>query len=431
MKKEVRMKTKINLLALISISLSFMFGCAALMQYGKLEKSARQYYLNGRYDAAVFDCARSLKLNQDYEKSQILIQDAFKAGINAHKNKIKELNSSSAKFKYDDIVAEYEALKEMNQTIRELPTIQVKKTKEIIKFEITDYTKELAESKTNAAEAHYQEGLTLSKREGVDIQKHAAKEFKNAEQFCPGYKDASSLYEKCRKAGIKRMAIIPFKDKSAKMGKYGDISGMIVDDIVSIVMANQSAMEFLEIVSRDQLEIVMREQKLGLTGIIDEKTASEVGKVLGLHEILTGKITQIIYTPERTISRDVKQKGRAVVRQEKYKDAKGKTRTKDIYGDVYANVKIYTRTTSAKIAGSYKIIDVKTAKLKTSRSFAGDADFKTEWAAYSGDERALSGNTKKLTQKAEETAPVEEEMVNRAAKNLSKSLSKTLIQYAM
>ena len=425
------MKTRIILIGIfVIVTILLTTGCAMFSNYGKLEKSARDNYVAGRYDTAVFECAKSLKLNPKYEKAQILIQDAFKAAANRHKNHIRELNLSPEKFKWDDIVYEYETLIKINQLIKELPNLEVKKTKEIIKFKTTDYTKELADAKTNAAEAHYQEGLTLSTREGIDIQKQAAKEFKSAEHFCPGYKDVASLYEKCRKAGIRRMAIIPFEDKTGKKGKYGALSETIVDDIVSDIVNNPSAMEFLEIVSRDQLEQVMQEQKLGFTGIIDEKTLVDLGNVLGVHEILTGKITQIIYTPERTISRNVRQKESVVVRQEKYKDSKGKTRTKNIYGDVYANVKIYTRTTSAKIAGSYKIIDVKTAKLKTSRSFSGDANFKTEWATYSGDERALKGNAKKLTQKAEEPAPVEEEMVNRAAKNLSKSLAKTLIEYA-
>ena len=171
------------------------------------------------------------------------------------------------------------------------------------------------------------------------------------------------------------MAIIPFADKSGKAGKYGALSEMITDNIISRVMNDPSATEFLEIISRDQLEQVVKEQKLELSGIIDEKTVSEIGKILGLHEILTGEITEIIYTPVRTISRNIRQKQNVVVREEEYKDSKGKTHTKDIYGDVYANVKIYTKTTGAKIVGSYKIIDVKTAKLKTSRSFSGVSNF--------------------------------------------------------
>lgn len=421
---------KLLLLGGIALIISLIFGCAALTQYGKLESSARKYYQMGNYDFAVFDCARALKINPSYEKAQVLIQDAFRAAVNSHESKLAELKPSKAKFKWDEIVTEYEALIKLNKTIKELPTLKVKKTNEVIKFEITDYSENLVEAKTNAAEAHYQEGLDLSEKEGIDIQKQAAKEFKAAMVFIPEYKDAGTLYERARTAGIKRMAIIPFEDKSGKGRKYGDLPGMIVDDIVSDVMNDPSAMEFLEIISRDQLELVMQEQALGHTGIIDEKSAVELARILGVHEILTGKMTQIIYTPSNTVSKNVRQESKVVVGEEKYKDSKGKTRTRNVYGNVNATATIYTRTTSAKIAGSYKMIDVKTAKLKKSESFTGNSNFKHEWATFRGDERALDRDVSRLASESEKPAPVEEEMVNGAAKNLARSLSRTLKEYA-
>ena len=407
-----------------------LVGCAALSKYGKLEKSARQAYERGAYDLAVFRCVESLRVNPQYDKAQVLIKNAFRVAVNAHQDKIRALKASSAKFRWDDIAAEYEALIKLSKAIRALPTLTVKKTKEIIKIEVTDYTEDLAEAKTNAAEAHYQEGLRLSKKEGMDIQKQAAKEFKAVERFSLGYKDAASLYEKCRQAGVKRMAIIPFEDKSGKGGKYGALSEMITDEIISNVINDPSAMEFLELVSRDQLEQVMREQQLGLTDVIDAHTAVQLGKVLGVHEILTGKITQIIYTPERTVPKKVKEEANVVVEKEKYVDDKGKTREKNVYGDVYATVTIYTKTSQASIGGSYKIIEVKTAKIKKSESFSRKASFSHQWATYSGDKRALSRGSKSLTQKSEELAPAEEEMVNEAARSLSTSLTETLKEYA-
>jgi len=418
------------LLSGIGLILLVIFGCAAFTQYGKLEKSARQYYISGSYDMAVFDCARALKINPNYEKAQLLIQDAFKVAVNEHESKLAELKPSKAKFKWDEIVTEYEALIKLNKTIKELPTLRVKKTNEEIKFKTTDYSHNLSEAKTKAAEVHYQEGVQLSEKEGIDIQKQAAKEFKAAMVFISEYKDASTLYERARTAGIKRMAIIPFEDKSGKGRKYGDLPGMIVDDIVSDVMNDPSAMEFLEIISRDQLELVMQEQALRQTGILDEKSAVELARILGVHEILTGKITQIIYTPSNTVSKNVRQERKVVVGEEKYKDKKGKTRTRNVYGNVNATATIYTRTTSAKIAGSYKMIDVKTAKLKKSESFTGNSNFKHEWATFRGDERALDRDVSRLASESEKPEPVEEEMVNGAAKNLARSLSRTLREYA-
>lgn len=414
----------------IALMLFLIFGCAAFTQYGKLESSARQHWVQGNYDSAVFDCAKALKLKPDYEKAQVLIQDAFKAAVNAHQSKLAELQPSTAKFKWGDIVSEYEGLTKINKAIKELPTLRVKKTNAEITFEVTDISKELAEAKTNAAEAHYQEGLSLSQEEGVDIQKQAAKEYKAAMRYIPEYKDAAGLYEVARRKGIKRIAVIPFEDKTGKAGKYGDMSGMIVDDIVSDVMNDASAMEFLEIISRDQLEAVMLEQNLGLTGILDDNTAMAIGKVLGVHELLTGKISQIVYTPVNTVTKNVRQEGTIRVEAGTYKDKKGKTRTKYVDKDVYADVRVYTRTTKAKITGSYRIIEVKTAKLKKSESFTGNANWEHAWATFRGDERALDRATSRLVSASEEPAPVETEMINRAGKSLSQSLSRTLKEYA-
>jgi len=391
------------------------------MRYGKLEKSARDHYAAGRYDSAVLDCAQSLKLNPNYEKAQRLIQDLFRAAISAHEKEIEKLGPSLAKFKWDDIVRHYESLIRLNEIIASLPTLIDKKTKQVIRFEVKEYAAELAQAKTNAAEAHYQEGLRLSKGQGRDIQKQAAKEFRAAECFYPGYKNAAEMYEKCRRAGIKRMAIFPFEDKSGKQGQYGALSEMITDDIISNVMGNPAATEFLEIVSRTELETVLQEQKLALTGLIDEKTATNIGRILGVHEIMTGQITQIVYAPPAISSRREEQKGTISVEV-----SKGKYENREVYATVTFNKEV----TKAIIYGAYKIIDVETAKLSISRAFSGEAEFACEWATYSGDERALNDDAKKLVRKFREPPPVEGEMVNRAAKSLSTSFANTLIEYA-
>ncbi|NQV19073.1 MAG: hypothetical protein HQ534_11080, partial [Armatimonadetes bacterium] len=163
------MKSRITLFVTFFVILMLLTtSCAMFSKYGKLEKSARQYYQRGNYDKAVFDCTTSLRIKPDYAKAQALIQDAFKAAVNTHVSKIGELKKSSAKFKWDGIVDEYQALIRINQAIRDLPTLVDKKTKSTIKLEFVDYSSVLDEAKNNASETHYQEGLFLSKKAGVD-----------------------------------------------------------------------------------------------------------------------------------------------------------------------------------------------------------------------------------------------------------------------
>jgi TolB-like protein len=354
---------------------------------------------------------------------------AFTSAVAWHENEIRELESSSAEFKWDKIAPHYEAIARLNRTVATLPKLVAKKTNREIKFTLRDYTSESIESRNNAAEEHYEEGIRLSKDDNVDVQRSAAKEFKTAEMFVPGYKDANNQYLKSHGAALKRIAIIPFENKSGK-DWYGALSELITDEITSNMMNDSSVMEFLEIISRDQLEEIMREQNLGLSGIIDEQTAVGLGKILGVHEIVTGQITQIISAPERTTRSKGKEAARVVRGTEKYKDGEGKTQERNVYGDVHADVTYYTKVASASISGSYRIIDVRTAKVKRSESVTGKYEFRHKYARFSGDERALSSDVHTLVLKDEGLAPVDEEMVNYAAKDLSASLANTLKQYA-
>ena len=83
----------------------------------------------------------------------------------------------------------------------------------------------------------------------------------------------------------KRIAIIPFKDKTNQKHTNTDLGSQAVDIATTLIV---NADRF-EVVERERLDAVLKEQKL--VGIVDAKTAAEVGKVLGVDLIFTGAIT--------------------------------------------------------------------------------------------------------------------------------------------
>jgi hypothetical protein len=514
--------------ALLSLS------CAA---YIGLVHSGRDRYRAGDYDGATYDAARSLRENPGYDKAQALLQDAFRAAVNHHGDRVRELQASAAKFRWDDIVVEYRALVDLNRTIRDLPFMPNKYLPGgALTIQTQDYSDALGAACTQAAQAHYEEGDALSaSSDEPDIQKQAALQFQKAQEYVPGYKDAATRFTQTKKAGTRRLAIIPFEDKSgigatlqfsppggapaqpppgspggtpsmpppvsrggvpaqpppksqppansaivhqpafspstpAAPGKpstsaapvqpskpgapaqpskpatpvqpatppapaaqpptpvrslFGDLTDKITDDIVSEVMNDPAALQFLEIISRDRLEQVMREQQFEASGVVDLTTAAKLGKLLGSHDILTGRITQILYTPEKTVSRQVQQEATVVLRTETYKDSAGNDQQRNIEGKVYATVTVYNKTSSVTMAGSYSIIAVKTAAVEKTESFENKKDFAGEWATYTGDKRAL-GDYAPLCDQAEPIAPSEAELVSNAAKDLSHSLATSL-----
>lgn len=425
---------RLSILTLMCV-LPFLTGCA--YKHDMLMKSAQASYQANQFEAALRDTVEALKLKPDYDKAQDVVVTYFDAAVEVRENEIKTLESASSKFKWEGIVAEYKGLIEINKLVKGLsPAALVhKETQQHITFNIKDYTDQLNKALEQAAEAHYQEGIRIAaSSDDVDTQKKAAKEFKVAEEFVPGYKDASSRYEESRRAGVKRMAILAFEDKSRKAHLYGTVAETISDQIIHSVISDPSATEFLELVSRDQLERVMQEQQLVATGLIDEQTAANLGKVLGVNEMVIGKITQILYVPERIKSKTVNQRNTIRIKQgtETYTDSSGKIKTRDRYVDrnVSARVTHYTSESSGSIIGSYQIIDVQTAAIRKTGRFDEKSEFKVEWAEFSGDEAALSSYYQGLCAASQQFAPTGEEIVLDAANKLAIQLAEEFKAYA-
>jgi len=112
---------------------------------------------------------------------------------------------------------------------------------------------------------------------------------------CSSVSTSSELREDGTKVGTysppppgfvkKRIAIIPFKDKTNQKHTNTDLGSQAVD-IATTLLVNADR---FEVVERERLESLLTEQKL--VGIIDPETAAKAGKVLGVDFIFTGAIT--------------------------------------------------------------------------------------------------------------------------------------------
>ena len=421
-----------SFLTLVFASLC-LTGCAG--KHGKLMESAQASYRVNDYEAALRDAVMALKHKPDYDKAQDMAPTFFNAAVEVRQNKIKSLESSPDRFRWDGIVAEYKGLIEVNTLVKNLPPLIHKKTKQRITFETQDYSTQLRQASENAAEAHYQEGIRIADSAGdVETQKRAAKEFKMVTEFVPGYKDVRMRYEQSRSAGVKRMAILTFEDKSGKARAYGALSETITDNIISNVLNDPTAIEFLAIISRDQLERIMSEQNLSFTGRFDAQSVAGIGAVAGVHELVIGQITQIIYTPARPKQKTWNREStiRKKTGTERYVDSEGNTKTRAKYSNVRVAARVmHTQIeSSVSIIGSYEIVDVKTAELKKADNFTVKHEFSAEWARFTGDQEALNKSDQALASRPEEHAPVEDEMVLEAADQLASELAETLKEYA-
>jgi curli biogenesis system outer membrane secretion channel CsgG len=84
----------------------------------------------------------------------------------------------------------------------------------------------------------------------------------------------------------KRVAVVDFEVKS----RYGRsrLGQAAADILVTELVKTQ---QFI-VVERDKLKLLMDEQSLGMSGVVDPKTAAKAGKVLGLNAIVTGSVSE-------------------------------------------------------------------------------------------------------------------------------------------
>lgn len=89
-----------------------------------------------------------------------------------------------------------------------------------------------------------------------------------------------------------RLAVLSFQNNSS-WGYWGDKLGLAASDELTTQLVNTGAFSVIE---RAQINAILAEQHLDLSGAVDPSTAVKVGKLLGAQAVLLGSITRFSIT---------------------------------------------------------------------------------------------------------------------------------------
>lgn len=97
----------------------------------------------------------------------------------------------------------------------------------------------------------------------------------------------------------KRIAVFVFEDKTDRSWRWWNNKG------VGEGMADMLTTELVKsgeyiVVERQELDVVLQEQKLGLSGLVTAQSAAEIGKLLGVELAVVGAVTEFGYKDNRT-----------------------------------------------------------------------------------------------------------------------------------
>lgn len=389
----------------------------------QIYKQADSQLKRGNYHGASIYAAQSLMLKPSYDKAQQALKAAYPKAVQEHLSDIASLMSANNAENWPEILRSYEFLKTLNESVRDLPEIINANTGEQLRFDYRDYSPEIAEAKTQSAQYFYAQGVHYSQlSSSVAVQKQAALFFKKATNYVPGYKDSFIRYLEARQLAMRRIAILPFEDKSGTRNRHGAISDILVDQIIAGILQNRNETEFIELITRDQIDKVIAEQQLSSSGLVDEHSAARIGVLLGAHEILSGRILQIDLNTPRTVSVDLQEKSNITVEHENG-EADEELEIECVY-------RKFTKRSSVQVMASYSVVDVSTGKINIQHSFTAARSATVEWGRFiSGDRRALSPDQKDLINKVEPMLPSEKDLINSALSNLSEQFVSHFCRY--
>ena len=411
--------TKYKSLLLVITYCFFSVSCAYFSPHGRAYKKAHFANKHGNYEQAVYASVDALRLKHDYEEVDKIMDMAFPKAIRKHHKKIDIFQSQKKGFYWDEILDELKILKDLKLSVEDLDHQNSQIW--LLKAQVRDYIFEIDIAKNNAAEGHYQNALSLKSKSDRESQKNAAQQFLIAQKFINNYKDSQEFYLVCKNAGTTRIAILPFSNKSGK-SRYGSIGENISSSIRSALLNDPAIMEFVNVIDRQQIDEIIKEQKLSQSGLVNSKTSLEIGKLLGVHQIITGEITYLTASKPKHIKNKQRYTKEVVIDTQIYTGDDGKQKSRNIYGKVKAMATTHSVSAEAQIRASYQVLHAETAQVLNSEIVSGSRKINFTWATYNGDKRALDNDIKKLTRKSEKAPPSKEKLVLDAITNLSEKM---------
>ncbi|MBL0044102.1 MAG: hypothetical protein IPP33_06770 [Flavobacteriales bacterium] len=226
----------------------------------------------------------------------------------------------------------------------------------------------------------YLEPLYRSGKDALD-----AKQYRKAYQDLlkvtnkdASYKDAAALRNSAVEKGRYSIAVLPFsgskKDLAARVQAYATTALTEISD------------PFIKVVDRENIQRILDEQRLGMTGVVDEASAVNAGKLIGAQAVLMG--TLIDYreeigqlkrsTKDGFASYQVKQPNPEVPGQmmivTKYKPVK--------YTEYFQENKVVA-------SYSYKLVSMETGEVLLSKVVDQEKKDNTYYANYDGERNTL------------------------------------------
>ncbi len=188
------------------------------------------------------------------------------------------------------------------------------------------------------------------------------------------YKEASSLITQVIDAGRFSVAVMPFVNSTGQEGLDAKLSAYALEALASVDDP------FIKVVDRDNLQQILDEQRLGLSGVVDENTAVTVGELMGAKAIVTGTVLNFNVNPGKLSSSN--REGYESYQVKKYNEEDQKYFYETKYKK--SSYKEYYHENKAMISFQFKMISLQTGEVMLTKIIEKEEKDAINFISYEG-----------------------------------------------
>jgi hypothetical protein len=193
----------------------------------------------------------------------------------------------------------------------------------------------------------------------------AYKALKKIEAVDPSFRDSKQMLEACLKAGRISVAYVAIDKESINDEVEKELGAHVVQSLL------EDKDPFLVLLDRDYTSKLLDEQKLAMSGLYDEKSLIQAGKLIGARYILLGEIIE--YSADQKLNDYGFKKGYL-----------GKT-----IGDTKVKYRQWNKKYSIQIKYRVSMVDAETGETFFNSVYPLTATHQIDWAEYNGDHKMV------------------------------------------
>lgn len=328
--------------------------------------SSEKYLQKGQYEKAIDKSVKKLRKDPGNEKELYVLKEAYGKATDFDLDRIQFLEKEGRESNYVEMYDLYVRLDNRQNKLKTLPSSVLRE------FTLVDYDDRLIASKEQAAEVSYALGIDYLEKGGRVNARRAYREFQTVKSIYSNYKDVDAKLSQARYEGTNQVLFVIENNSESVLPARFD------EELRKIGLAD------------------LNDTWIQYSVFEDEEVDYDYLVVLNIRNIIVSpeQVTKEKYTDSKEI-----QDGTKYVLDERgnvKKDSLGNDMREPNFITVEAEITETRQYKEGIVGGSIEYVNVGTDQLEKREDISVTGFFEHFSANYSGDERALSQESKKI-----------------------------------